>query len=311
MANKKKQIREALSDGELSKKESRMLTAGGISKDRIKNFQAKQQTVSNVGDRFGLKDFKALREGGLSNNKLLKVAASSGKVTASANNKLNRVNPGIALPSKRETTPVYGGHSGFAMQPLVAAMKIGEVGQKLRELPKNYYQWQGVNADGSPQALGGFKVPKKIRKGDSVTAGLTALKRASWSGDENSSGRLFARDGSSVVRANGKMKNKTATWIPGTGRTTTPAAGEDTPATDTTPRRTKPTGNTGGGPGDGLDGAASTGSGIYGGANAETYGAPTFRRRRSRAQQSGAVTQGTSRLGTPLQRRSGLNIMRA
>lgn len=52
-------------------------------------------------------------------------------------------------------------------------------------------------------------------------------------------------------------------------------------------------------------------SGIFGRSNTETFGAPSFRRRRSRAQRSGSFTQGPSSLGINLQRKSGLNILRA
>jgi hypothetical protein len=316
MASKKKEIRQAAKDGTITKQENRTLNAAGVTPDRLQNFQTRQETISSVGNKFGTKDFKVLQDSGLSNNRILKVAAGSKKVNAKASNKLTGLNPGIKLPSRDRTDGLYGG----TLEPINRMMggmvdldARTELAKSLKGLGKKYLQWQGTDAKGRPNALGGFKVPKNLRKVDQNNPlGITqkALKRGTFSAYDGS-GTLFGRDGSSVLGGDGKMKNRPASWMPGKGGNGTGGGGKK--------KGGKGEGEMGGaempslgGGGNDSGGSSSDGlSGIFGGTGTETYGSPTFRRRRSRAQRSGSFTQGPSRLGINLQRQSGLNIMRA
>lgn len=310
--DKKKEINKATKDGVISKEESKELKSAGVSKDRIKNNKAQAEAVNNVGKKFGTKDFKALQDSGLSNNKILKVGASSEKVTGKASNKLSGLNPGIKLPS-RASADMSGRQQGGSVEAFSRYNKgmdaLGvrtELTKSLDGLGKNYLQWQGTDAKGRPQALGGYKVPKNLRKADQnnpLGISQKAMKRGTFTGYDGS-GTLFGRDGSSVLGNDGKMKNKPATWMPGKSGNGT-GGGKNK--------------GKGGMKGTGMysygdygdSGESSTGSGVFGGTGTETYGSPTFRRKRSRAQQSGSFAQGPSRLGINLQRQSGLNIMRA
>lgn len=312
MASKKKQIRQAMQDGTITKQENRGLKAAGVTPDRLQNFQAKQEVVGNIGKSFGTGDFKAVKDAGFSNNKILKIAASTKKVGAKANNKLTQVNPGIKLPSRDQVDGLRGGSLTGINRAMGGADRLDaltQVGDQVRGMGKKYLQWGGTDAKGRPQALGGFKVPKGLRdkNKDSMLIGNAAMQRGTFSA-YNGSGTLFGRDGSSVLKNSGKMKNAPATWRPGKGGNGTGGGkkgkgkeggemGMEMPSLDS-----------------GSDSSSSTGSGlsgVFGGSGTETFGAPTFRRRRSRAQRSGSFTQGPSRLGINLQRQSGLNIMRA
>jgi hypothetical protein len=317
MASKKKEIRQAAKDGTITKQENRTLNAAGVTPDRLQNFQTRQETISNVGKKFGTGDFKALKDSGLSNNKILKVAAGTNKVNAKASNKLTGLNPGIKLPSRAAADMsgrLQGGSlTGFSRlyNGLDALGVRTELAKSLEGLGKKYLQWQGTDAKGRPQALGGFKVPKNLRKADQnnpLGISQKALKRGTFSAYDGS-GTLFGRDGSSVLGGDGKMKNRPASWMPGKGGNGTGSGKK---------KGGKGEGEMGGMEAPSLGGggdssSSSTGglSGVFGGTGTETYGSPTFRRRRSRAQRSGSFTQGPSRLGINLQRQSGLNIMRA
>lgn len=315
MASKKKQIRQAMQDGTISKKEQKSFDSAGVTSDRLQNFQARQEVVGGIGKRFGSGDFKALKETGLSNNKVLKIAASTKKVNAKANNKLTKLNPGIKLPSKDETDGTYGGtldsFSRFA-GAMQSSAALSSVGKQVKNLGKNYFQWQGTDNKGRPQGLGGFKVPKSLRKGDTLSIGAKAMRKGSF-GSYQGTGTLFGRDGSSLLNNKGGRRNPPTSWLPGKGSGSSSGSGSGKKGSGKGDR---------GGEGVGIEApstetgsdsssTASGLSGVYGGTGTETFGTPTFRRRRSRTQRSGSFTQGPSRLGINLQRQSGLNIMRA
>ena len=309
MASKKKELRRAYEDGTISKKEGRGLTGAGVTNDRLQNFQAKQEVISNIGKRFDTSDFKAVKGAGFSGNKILKIAAGSKKVDAKANNKLTKVNPGIKLPSMDRTDGMLGGTLEPINRMYGGLDRLGtltKLGDQVRDMGKKYLQWQGTDAKGRPQAIQGYKVPKGLRdkNKDSMLIGNSAMNRGTFTA-ANGTGTLYGRDGSSVLTGKGKMKNQPASWLPGSGGGSGSGGGK----------------KDGGKKGEGgveapgleapSESSTSTGSGVFGGSGTETFGAPTFRRRRSRAQRSGSFTQGPSRLGINLQRQSGLNILRA
>jgi hypothetical protein len=303
MASKKKEIRKATRDGVVTKKEQKGLTAAGISQQRVQNFQSKRQAVANVGTKFNKKDFKSLSNAGLGSNQILKIAASSNKVGSKANNKLMGLNPGIKLPAAGVNRPMMGGNANYGAIGQYSQSRI-QAGEQLKG-KKNYYQWQGTTAKGKPNALGGFKVPNK-GKGSPYSLGNKAYKGGAFTGLDGG-GSFMGRDGSSVLRNNGKMKNQPASWMPG-------GSGGGGGGRN---RQNKE----GGGEFAGMDTASfedpSTPaggpslSGVFGGEGAAMFGSPNFRRRRSRAQRSGSYTQGPSQLGINLQRKSGLSIMQA
>jgi len=310
MASKKKELRSAYQDGKIGKKETGNLTAAGVTPERLQNFQTKREVISNIGKRFGENDFKALQDSGFSNNKVLKVAASSRKVNANASNKLTGLNPGIKLPSQDRNDGLLGGTLEPINRMYGGLDTLGirtQLGKQVQGLGKKYLQWQGTDTKGRPQALRGFNVPGRMRRGDPMMAGQRAIQRGTFTA-ANGSGTLFGRDGSSVLKNSGKMKNSPASWLPGKGGIG--GAGGEGGKKD---GGKKVKGEGGEAPGFGEEAASSTGglSGVFGGTGTETYGSPTFRRKRSRAQRSGSFTQGPSRLGINLQRQSGLNIMRA
>jgi hypothetical protein len=118
---------------------------------------------------------------------------------------------------------------------------------------------------------------------------------------------LFGRDGSSILKQNGKMKNAPASWVP-------PVAPVGGSGSNNTGGGNK--GNKGKNKGMGFEEfeeptTEDSASGVYGGSGTDTYGSATLRKKKSRAQTTGTYTQGPSRLGSSLQRESGLNIMRA
>lgn len=316
MASKKKEIRKASNDGVITKAETQQLRDAGVSKERLGNFQTKQTTVSDIGNKFNKKDVGALKDAGFSNNKILKIAASSQKVGSSASNKLTGLNPGLNLPAAGMKKPSMATGSGINPDMIAYSAARSQVGKDISKQlggSKKYLQWQGTTAKGKPLALGGFKVPESVRKGDtSDLGGLLRIsakpyKRGSFT-SLNGDGTYLGRDGSSLLRKNGNMKNQPTSWMPKSG-----SGGSGSGK-----------GNKGSGKSEGEMGfempsygdessssVASDGSGIFGGTGTNTFNSPTFRRRRSRAQRTGSYTQGPSQLGINLSRTSGLNIMRA
>jgi hypothetical protein len=199
---------------------------------------------------------------------------------------------------------MMGGNANYGAIGQYSQSRI-QAGEQLKG-KKNYYQWQGTSAKGKPNALGGFKVPYK-GKGDAYTLGNAAFKRGSFTGIDGS-GSFMGRDGSSVLRNNGKMKNQPASWMPGgsggggggRNRQNKEGGGGESAGMGTASFEDPST--PAGGP---------SLSGVFGGEGAALFGSPNFRRRRSRAQRSGSYTQGPSQLGINLQRKSGLSIMQA
>lgn len=306
-----------MQDGTITKQENRGLKAAGVTPDRLQNFQAKQEVVGNIGKSFGTGDFKAVKDAGFSNNKILKIAASTKKVGAKANNKLTKLNPGIKLPSRDRTDGLLGGTLEPFNRLYGGLDRLGtltKLGDQVRGMGKKYLQWGGTDAKGRPQALGGFKVPKGLRNKnkDSMLIGNAAMRRGTFSAYDGS-GTLFGRDGSSVLKGSGKMKNAPATWRPGKGGNGTGGGKKgEGKKTGGMGAEMPSLGGEGAGSGSGSSGSSGSGlSGIFGGTGTETFGSPSFRRRRSRLQQSRAYTQGPSRLGINLNRRAGINIARA
>ena len=199
-----------------------------------------------------------------------------------------------------------------------------KVGKQIKKAGKQYLQWGGTDAKARPQALGGFKIPKKFRKGSDLSAlkiGRKAYKRGSFS-QLDGSGSYLGRGGVDILKKSGKPANKVAAWAPRNqlGKNYSPLdvlGGKR--------GKSAPSGGRSGGGGDGGSGGLSmpsydgdggqntaAGSGIYGGEGTGLNpGAPNFRRRRSRASSNRSNTQGPSRFGTTLLARpAGLNIAR-
>lgn len=325
--NKKQTLRNALSDGKVTRLERANLGAMGIDKKRIKGYESKQATLDSIGKRFGRKDLKALKKEGLGNNQILKVAAGAKKVNAKASSKLSQLNPGLRLPSKESVATGAGGVNNFALDFLVEGRALNETTEALKGIGKKYLQWQGTTANGKPLALGGYKVPKGLRKGDAYSIAKKAMSLGTFNGPDGT-GTLFGKGAAPVLNSKGKPKTESVTYQPknslsiggsgGGGGSGGSGAGGGTGGSG----GSKPGGGAGSGTGGGGGTPGGGGgevvkdkgpklSGIFGGSNTQTFGAPTFRRRRSRAQMNGTSTQGPSSLGINLQRRSGLNIMRA
>jgi len=294
------------------------------------------EAVSNIGNKFKKSDLNNLREAGLKdkvkgNNKILKIAASSKRVGDKASGKLSRLNPGIKLPKVREAGVGPTGKPTFNLLGLdaVNAREVNrqqnkKVGKQIKKAGKQYLQWGGTDAKARPQALGGFKIPKKFRKGSDLSAmkiGQKAYKRGSFS-QQDGSGSYLGRGAGDILKKSGKPANKVASWAPRNqlGKNYSPLdvlGGKREKAAPSVGRS--------GGSGDGGSGGISmpssdgdssqntaAGSSIYGGEGTGLNpGAPNFRRRRSRASSNRSNTQGPSRFGTTLLARpSGLNIAR-
>jgi hypothetical protein len=305
-------------------------------KKKAQRKAAVRQATANIGNKFTKGNFKALSKAGAGNNRILKIAASSKRVGDKASAKLSGLNPGIKLPklqtpSLRSTGApnMNNGGQGVMATRLLNRQQYKAVGKQVQKAGKQYLQWGGTTAKARPQALGGFKIPKKFRKGSDLSAlkiGRKAYKRGSFS-QLDGSGSYLGRGGVDILKKSGKRANKSAAWSPRNrlGRNYSPldALGG------------KRGGNTSGGGGGGYGGDyggdgggyggdgggysapsfeenTAAGSSIYGGEGTGlNIGAPNFRRRRSRASSNRSNTQGPSRLGTPLLARpSGLNIAR-
>jgi hypothetical protein len=200
-----------------------------------------------------------------------------------------------------------------------------DVGKQIQKSGKQYLQWGGTDAKARPQALGGFKIPKKFRKGSDLSAlkiGKKAYKRGSFN-QQDGSGSYLGRGGIDILKRNGKPANKVAAWSPRNqlGRNYSPSDVLGGKRGGATSGAGGSGGGSGGGGGDdystpsfdeGSSENTAGGSSIYGGEGTGlNIGAPNFRRRRSRASTNRSNTQGPSRLGTSLLARpSGLNIAR-
>jgi len=297
---------------------------------KVQKKAAVRQAAANIGNKFTKGNFKALSKAGAGNNRILKIAASSNRVGDKASAKLSGLNPGIKLPklqtpSLRSTGApnMNNGGQGVMATRLLNRQQYKAVGKQVQKAGKQYLQWGGTTAKARPQALGGFKIPKKFRKGSDLSAlkiGRKAYKRGSFS-QLDGSGSYLGRGGADILRGNGKPANKVTSWSPRN------KLGKNYSPSDVGKRG----GNTSGGGGSGgggdygggddystpsFDGGSSentaAGSSIYGGEGTSlNIGAPNFRRRRSRASSNRSNTQGPSRFGTTLLARpSGLNIAR-
>ncbi len=283
-----------------------------------------KQIVKNVGPKFDKKDFKALTDLGVKNNKILRIAASSDVVGKNANSRLGTLNPGISLPSNQINASEFqkgntlGNINVFKeiidqTRPKNNAIKVGD---QIKSLGKQYFQWGGVTAQGKPLALSGYKVPKNMRSGDSLKIGQMAYDKGTYS-TKNGAGVYLGRDGTSVLDTSGKMRNVPTTWYPGRRQNNSSSGSPSGGMSGGGGGAGGGSGSFGGSGSSPSDSSSSTSaeaalSGFFGGTGTELgFGSPSFRRRRSRVQQSGSYTQGPSRLGTSLTRQSGLSIMRA
>jgi hypothetical protein len=296
--------------------------------------------VASIGNKFKKSDYKNLRQAGLKdkvkgNNKILKIAASSKRVGDKASGKLSGLNPGIKLPkvqtpslSSTGAPNMNNGGQGIMATNLINRQQYKDVGKQIKKAGKQYLQWGGTDAKARPQALGGFKIPKKFRKGSDLSAmkiGQKAYKRGSFS-QQDGSGSYLGRGGMDILKKSGKPANKAAAWSPRNqlGKNYSPSDVLGGKRGKSAPSGGRSGGGSGGismpssggisMPSSGGDSSQNTagGSGIYGGEGTGLNpGAPNFRRRRSRASRSRSNTQGPSRFGTTLLARpSGLNIAR-
>lgn len=258
----------------------------------------KKQDFGNKITIEGLKDYhKKLVNDGFSvigaNNQLLKIGASANP--ASVGKKALNYLAGLNQQYQSTNRPGYSG-----------TLSGGGIPRYNQNYVQSIMDSQGKKG-GKAFLWTGFNQPLKITKNSWRTGGFTDYStspRVTPSGKKEgdslgvwspySNGTLKSTPtssggGSRVPRSGGGGGGFSfGGGGGGSGGTSTP------PSTDTPPRE------------------KSTGlSGIFGGVGTETFGSPTFRRRRSRAQRSGSFTQGPSSLGINLQRQSGLNIMRA
>ncbi len=167
--------------------------------------QKKQDRIeikSQIGKKFDKDDLNKLKEAGVSSNTILKIASSSGQVGNKANAKLSTLNPGIKLPSAGVNRPMMGGNANYGAIGQYHQSRIA-VGQQVKDLGKKAYQWQGTNSKGQPNALGGFKAPKK---GNAYSLGIKAYNRGTFTGI-NGGGTYLGRDAGSRLNPNGTMKN--------------------------------------------------------------------------------------------------------
>lgn len=293
---------------------------GGGGNQSNSNNAARQQAINTVGtNRFTAQDFRTLQRAGIGANRTMRIAASSRRVGQRANNRLMQLNPGIRLParstigSSTSFDRLYGGLDQLG--------RMTELGKQIKKLPKNYYQWQGTDAKGRPLGLQGYRVPKKLRKGDPYEIGVRATNRGSYSA-LNGTGTLFGRGGGSVLNSRGTMRNTPTSWRPTASGNMSGGGGGGNQSSG----GGGGSGGSGGGSGD-FGGFGDYGnypsmpaapapeaiptSTTFGGSGTDVYNSANIRTRRSRARRDRSFTQGPSRLGINLQRRSGLNIMRA
>lgn len=257
------------------------------------------------GKKFGTQDLKTLKQEGFTGNQQLKIAASVNpqSITGKANAQLFNTNK---APARSDFLMSGGGGLGPAQgggqyidagSYLAASDKFRKDNNyKKGKDPGKLLKWQGIGQ--------GLQVQKQ-----NYTRGYSGTNQTPSGASEGVFGEWTPRTGWNNPFRTGKTKRI------GGGQLKPPTAGGGGGGK-------KGGGKKGGemgmempsfeGGGDDNSTSSSSGlSGVFGGAGTETFGAPTFRRRRSRAQRSGSYTQGPSRLGINLQRQSGLNIMRA
>jgi hypothetical protein len=223
-----------------------------------------------------------------------------------------------------------------------------QLGKQIKGAGKNYLQWQGTTAKGAPLALGGFKIPKGMRKGNALKIGKKAIKKGSFTQNDGG-GSYLGRGAVDILNKKGKPANKTSTWAPvnnarkggkGSNKVGATSGGGSTPSFGATSggkggKGSNKVGATSGGGSTPSFGATSGGgstpgsdtggsnygdfggggadtpdmsSSVFGGSGTGVSGSPNFRRRRSRSSKLGIASKGASRLGSNLQRPSGLSI---
>ena len=266
--------------------------------------KAARKVVSQMGNKFGRQDLTALQDTGISGNRVLKIAGASKKVGSKASGDLMKINPGISLP----TTPV-GLTTGLPGSTLFDSARrlaqTADVGKQVKAAGKNYLQWSGTDAKGKPLAVGGYKIPKKMRNGDRMTAGQMAYNKGV-------DGAYLGRNANTLLNQKSEMRNRPLNL----SRGALSLGGG---------------GNGGGGNrnGGGMGGRGSSegygGDSVFmpeapesasaqympGGAGSYVDGNATgFRRRRSSARTAGLTSKGTSqfKIGGQTSRSSGLNI---
>jgi hypothetical protein len=289
--------------------------------------QAIKAVAQNVGNKFTKSDFKGLKKAGASANRKLKIAAKTSKVGDKASNKLSRLNPGFQISStarEKLSRTDANGQGQMALQQLNSRKadqkkERKQLGKQIKGAGKNYLQWQGTTAKGAPLALGGFKIPKGMRKGNALKIGKKAIKKGSFTQNDGS-GSYLGRGATDILNKKGKPANKTATWAPGNNagkggkgnnKVGVSGGGDSMPSFDTGGSDYGDFGGGGSDYGDFGGGGADTpdmSSSVFGGSGTEVSGSPNFRRRRSRSSKLGIASKGASRLGSNLQRPSGLSI---
>lgn len=260
--------------------------------------KAARKIVSQMGNKFGKQDLAALQDTGISGNRILKIAGASNKVGSKASGKLMKINPGIKLP----TNP-YGLTTGtHPFYSFMRSAQIADVGKQVKAAGKDYLQWNGTNAKGKPLAVGGYRIPKEMRKGDRMTVGQMASNKGV-------DGTYLGRTANTLLNQKGGMRNKPVNLS----------------------RGALSLGGGGNGGGGNRNGGGMGSSEGYGGDSVSMPEAPEFasaqympggtgsyvdgnatgfRRRRSSARISGLTSKGTSqfKIGGQTARSSGLNI---
>ena len=266
--------------------------------------KAASKIVSQMGNKLDRKELRALQDTGISGNRVLKIAGASKKVGSKASGDLMKINPGISLP----TTPV-GLTTGLPGSTLFDSARrlanTADVGKQVKAAGKNYLQWGGTDAKGKPLAVGGYKIPKKMRNGDRMTAGQMAYNKGV-------DGAYLGRNANTLLNQKSQMRNRPLNL---SGGALSLGGG----------------GNGGGGNrnGGGMGGRGSSegygGGSVFlpeapesasaqympGGTGSYVDGNATgFRRRRSSARTAGLTSKGTSqfKIGGQTARSSGLNI---
>jgi hypothetical protein len=267
--------------------------------------KAARKIVSQMGNKLDRKELRALQDTGISGNRVLKIAGASKKVGSKASGALMKINPGISLP----TTPsglTTGLPSSTTFDSGLRLAQTADVGKQVKKAAgKNYLQWSGTDAKGKPLAVGGYRIPKKMRNADRMTAGQMAYNRGV-------DGTYLGRNANTLLNQKGGMRNKPVNLSRGAlslGGGGNGGGGN---------RNGGGMGGRGSSEGYGGDSvpmpeAPESASAQYmpGGAGSYVDGNATgFRRRRSSARISGLTSKGTSqfKIGGQTARSSGLNI---
>lgn len=233
------------------------------------------------GKSFSARDIEKARSAGWNDNKILKAAASSSSVKNSANKALSSFNSMYLNP-----TALADNARGTESQVGSAKLLASYINYRQRDAagnkdPKKVLSWNGVNGDGSPNAL-------TINKPD--TSNL-------WGGYRKDDGK----GGSYGQWSTGKGSSSTSQLkVGGDGAST---SGVPSPLAI-------------GGGESGYNSNSSINAQPYGGDSMAGFDSSIgdsvtgFRRKRSRARMSGLTSKGTSqfKIGGQSSRSSGLNL---